>query len=332
MKRLGLLLLFLVVALDVLRGEAQTPGKVHRVSFILTDSPIAKMMGPEPAHAPFRAFLHEMRGRGYVEGQNLILARRSLEGRYERASEVVAELIRLKVDVIVSLLTPVIRDVRRVTTTVPIVMAASSAPVEAGLVASLARPGGNVTGLTSDTGPELEGKRLEILKEGVRGVSRVAFIGTSADWENERGQGARAAARALGLTLFLAEHGLNDYTGAFGVIARERPDALVTSFTPHHYVHRRLIIEFAAKNRLPAMYSFREFVEAGGLISYGADLRDNFRRAAIYVDRILKGAKPGDLPIEQPTKFELVVNMKTAKALGLTIPQTFLMRADEVIK
>jgi putative ABC transport system substrate-binding protein len=323
--------LFLVFALlaMALPGEAQQPGKVYRVGVMLSSSPVAEMMGPNPPLAPFRAFLHEMRDRGYVEGQNLVLERRSLEGRFERASEVVAELVRLKVDVIVTVSA---RDAKRVTTTVPIVMVAGSTPVELGLVASLARPGGNVTGLTIDTGPEIDGKRLEILKEALPRLSRVAFIGTSGDWESERGQGARAAARALKLTLFLAEHAPNDYAGAFGVIARGRADAIFTSQSPLHFAYRRLIAEFAAKNRLPGMFYSREFVEAGGFMSYGVDLRDLFRRAAIYVDRILKGAKPGDLPIEQPTKFELVINLKTARALGLTIPQTFLFRADEVIQ
>ncbi len=242
------------------------------------------------------------------------------------------ELVRLKVEVIVVPVNSMVRDAKRVTTAVPIVMAGSNAPVEAGLVASLARPGGNVTGLTTDTGPELEAKRLELLKEGLPRVSRVAYVGTKADWASERGLSIRAAARALGVNVFLAEHGPNDYTDAFSVISREHADALITSNTPHHFAHRRLIAEFALKDRLPSMSRYREFVEAGGLMSYAADGRDNYRRAAVYVDKILKGAKPADLPLEQPTKFELVINLKTAKALGLTIPPSLLQRADQVIE
>ena len=312
--------------------STQQMGKTYRVGLILTTSPVAAMAGPNPAHSLTRTFVHEMRDRGYVEGQNFVLERRSLEGKAERGPEVVADLVRLKVDVIVVPVNSIVRDAKRVTTVIPIVMAGSSAPVETGLVASLARPGGNITGLTTDTGPELEAKRLAFLKEGLPRVSRVAYVGTKADWASEGGLGTRAAARALTVNLFLAEHGPNDYTGAFSVVSREHADALITSNSPHHFAYRRLIAEFSLKNRLPSMSRYREFVEAGGLMSYAADARENYRRAAIYVDKILKGAKPGDLPIEQPTKFELVINLKTAKALGLTIPPSVLVRADETIE
>jgi ABC-type uncharacterized transport system substrate-binding protein len=333
MRRIGLaVILTLSLSLVSLAVEAQQAGKTYRVGLILTTSPVAVMAGPNPAHPFTRAFLDEMRNRGYVEGQNFSLERRSLEGNAERGSEVVAELVRLKVEVIVVPVNSIVRDAKRVTTAVPIVMAGSSAPVEAGLVASLARPGGNVTGLTTDTGPELEAKRLQILKEVLPHVSRVAYVGTKADWASEPGLSMRAAARALAVNVFLAEYGPNDYTGAFNVTSREHADAVITSNAPHHFAHRRLIAEFALKNRLPSMSRYREFVEAGGLMSYAADARDNYRRAAIYVDKILKGAKPADLPVEQPTKFDLVINLKTAKALGLTIPQTQLQRADEVIQ
>jgi putative tryptophan/tyrosine transport system substrate-binding protein len=281
---------------------------------------------------PFNSgFRREMRDRGYVEGQNVFLELRSVEGQVERASEVVAELVRVKVDVILIAGPEMTRQAQRVTTTVPIV-AFVRAPVEEGLVVSLARPGGNITGLTNDTGPELQGKLLGLLRDCVPKVRRVAYLGRRVEWEGPGGVSARATARAWGLGLFLAEPSPNDYTRAFESIVRERPDAMMISRDVTHYRHRRLIAEFAARNRLPSMGSYREFAEAGGLLSYGHDIKDIYRRVAIYVDKILKGAKPADLPIEQPTKFELVINARTAKALGLTIPPSLLARADQVIE
>jgi putative ABC transport system substrate-binding protein len=266
-----------------------------------------------------------------VEGQNFILELRSVEGQMARASEVAAEVVRLNVDVIVTATPEITRQAQRATATVPIVMF-SRAPVEEGLVVSLARPGGNITGLTNDTGPDLQGKLLELLREGVPKLRRVAYLGPRAEWEGPGGMSARGAAGALGLNLFLAEPSPNDYTGAFDLIARERPDAIIISQDATHYPHRRLIAEFAAKKKLPTMGSYREFVEAGGLMSYGHDSRDIYRRIAIYVDKILNGAKPADLPVEQPTKFELVISLKTAATLGLTIPQSLRVRADEIIR
>jgi putative ABC transport system substrate-binding protein len=314
-----------------LTADAQAVGKVFRVGLIAI-SPVAGIMS-DPTHPYNSGFRREMRDRGYVEGKNLILELRSLEGRLERASEVVAELVHLNVnvDVIVTAGPEMTRQAQRVTTTVPIVMF-SRAPVEEGLVASLARPGGNITGLTNDTGPDLQGKRLELLREGVPKLRRVAYLGLKAEWEARGGMSARAAARTWALALFLAEPSPNDYTGAFDLIARERPDAIIISQDALHFPHRRLIAEFAARNKLPSMSSYREYVEAGGLMSYGHDSQDIYRRVAIYVDNILKGAKPADLPVEQPTTFELVINLKTAKALGLTIPQSLLLRADHVVQ
>jgi putative ABC transport system substrate-binding protein len=312
--------------------DAQQPGKVYRVGLIFTTSPVSEMAGPEPVHPLARAFLHTLRSLGYVEGQNLVLERRSAEGKFERFPEIVAELVRLKTDVIVTAGNPTAQAAKQVTTTVPIVMATSDSPVEAGLVASLGRPGGNITGLTTNTGPEIEGKRLELLRDALPKISRVAYLRMKTDWESPTGESVKAVAKALNVTLLHAEHTPNEYAGAFTVIARQRPDALFVARSAPQYAQRRLIVEFAVKNRLPGMYGWREFVEAGGLISYGASASDLFRRAAGYVDKILKGAKPADLPIEQPTKFELVINLKTAKALGLTIPQSILIRADEVIR
>jgi ABC-type uncharacterized transport system substrate-binding protein len=201
-----------------------------------------------------------------------------------------------------------------------------------GLVASLARPGGNVTGVTGTAGPEIEGKRVELLKEALPKIRRVAFLGTKPDWEDPFGKSTQAAARALRVTLLHAEHTPDDYADAFARIVRERPDALLVPNTTSNFARRRLIVDFATKSRLPGMYYVRNFTEAGGLMSYGPDFRDHFRRAAAFVDKILRGAKPADIPVEQPTKFELVINLKTAKALGLTIPQSVLSRADEVIQ
>ena len=186
--------------------------------------------------------------------------------------------------------------------------------------------------MTADTGPDVEGKRLELLKEGLSKLRWVAYLGAKSEWEGPGGRGMRAAAKALGLTLFLAEPRLNDYASAFNLVAGKRPDAIIISQDTIHHPHRRLIAEFAARNSLPSMSAYREFVEAGCLMSYGIDHQDIYRRIAAYVDKILKGAKPADLPVEQPTKFELVINLKTAKALGLTIPPSLLARADELIQ
>ena len=310
-------------------AEARAVGKVTRVG-VIAISPLAGIVS-DPTHPINSGFRREMRDRGYAEGQNFILELRSVEGKMERASEIVAELVRLNVDVIVTATPEMTPQAQRVTTTVPIVTF-SRAPVEEGLVVSLARPGGNITGLTNDTGPDLQGKLLELLREGVSKLRRVAYLGARAEWDGPGGMSARAAAGARGLTLLLAEPSPNDYTRAFDLIARERPDAVIISQDATHYPHRRLIAEFAARNRLPSIGSYREFVEAEGLMSYGHDGGDIYRRVAIYVDKILRGAKPAELPIEQPTKFELVINLKTAKALNLTIPPSLLLRAERLIE
>jgi len=310
-------------------AEAQQAGKVYRVGYIAA-TPVV-VIKSDPTNPFNSGFRREMRERGYVEGQNLVLELRSHEGSFERASEIVAELIRLNVDLIVTTGPEATRQAKQATTTVPIVMY-SRAPVEEGLVANLARPGRNITGVTNDTGPDLEGKRLGLLREGLVKLHQAAYLGAKAEWEGPGGIRMRASARALGLSLFLAEPRPNDYTGAFDLIARKRSDAIIISQGSNHYPHRRLIVEFAAKNSLPSMSTYKEFVEAGGLMSYGIDSQDILRRIAVYVDKILKGAKPADLPIEQPTKFELVINLKTAKALGLTIPPSLLARADQVIE
>jgi putative ABC transport system substrate-binding protein len=290
------------------------------------------MIGPDPVHPLVRSFLDGLRALGYVQGRNLVFEPRSAEGKFERFREILEELVSLKVDVLVVAGNPMTKRAKEVTNIVPIVMNFVNDPVTDGLVASLARPGGNVTGLTGTVGPEIEGKRVELLKEALPKIRRVAFLGTKPDWEDPFGKSTQAAAQAVRVTLLHAEHTPDDYADAFARIVRERPDALLVPNTTSNYARRLLIVDFATKSRLPGMYPFREYTEAGGLMSYGIDFRDQFRRVAVYVDKILKGAKPADLPVEQPTKFELVINLKTAKALGLTIPQSVLIRADQVIE
>jgi putative ABC transport system substrate-binding protein len=265
-----------------------------------------------------------MRELGYVEGENLVIERRyAPEGQPDQLPELAADLVRLKVDVIVAggSLTP--HAAKSATTTLPVVITNHGDPVGSGLVVSLARPGGNITGL-SLLSPELVGKQLELLKKAIPRIVRMAVLWNPTSRTHPRMLNeAEAPARSLGLRLErLSASGLADYDGAFVAMNRARADALLVLGDPIFWYQRSRIVELATKHRLPGMFGQREYVEAGGLMSYGANLLDNFRRVATYVDKILKGAKPGDLPIEQPTKFELVINSKTAKALGLTIAQS----------
>ena len=314
-------------------ARAQQAGKVHRVALILTSAQISDMVGPDPIGPVTRAFVHTLRALGYVEGQNLVLERRSAEGRYERFGEIVAELVGRNVDVIVTAgSNELAQAAKRATSTVPIIMVNSIDPVEAGIIASLARPGGNITGFTVHAGPAIEAKRLQLLKEAVPLATRVAFLATKSGWEGPEGTAVRTAAPTLGVTMVLAEHTPTHFADAFALIARDRPHALFMGRTLGNIANRKLVADFALQQRLPGMYAWREFVDAGGLMSYGTSNTDLFRRAAARVDKILKGAKPADLPVEQPTKFEFVLNLKTAKALGLTIPPLVLAQADEVIE
>ena len=301
------------------------PAKVPRVGLF--------GLGSAESSPFFEALRQGLRERGWVEGQNIAFEDRTTVGHYSRLPDVAAELVRLRVDVIVTLGTTPALAARKATGTIPIVTTTGSDPVEMGLATSLARPGGNVTGLTS-SGRELIGKRIELLKETLPGLSRIAVL-----WNPESRtqlgslRNAEAAARSLGLHVQPVEvHRPEDLEKAFSSMAHKRPEALVLAPSNMFRAHRARIVELAARHRLPATFSDRGFVEAGGLMSYGPDDEAIFRQLANYVDRILKGAKPGDLPIEQPTKFELVINMKTAKALGLTIPPSLLARADEVIQ
>jgi putative ABC transport system substrate-binding protein len=310
-----------------LAAEAQTAGKMYRMGYIQTATP--------DEQAPLTKALDEgLRELGYVEGRNIVFERRFAWGKQERLPALAAELVRLNVDVIVTGGNPVIAAVKQATSTIPVVMAASRDPVGTGFIASLARPGGNITGLTSDAGPEILGKRLELLKEAVPRASRVALLWNPLPPGAETFRKAvEGAARKLGVSLQAVEvRGRDEFEGAFAAMARERADAVVVQPDPVFFTARAQVVLLATKHRLPAVFHAREFVEIGGLMSYGSSLAYQFRRAAVYVDKILKGAKPGDLPVEQPTKFELVINFKTAKALGLTIPQSILARADEVIQ
>jgi len=277
----------------------------------------------------FRQGLREL---GYIEGQTVVIDYRSAEGKPDRLAAVASELARLPVDVIVTFGTAAAYAAKEATTTIPIVIMVGD-PVRSGLVTNLARPGGNITGYTV-LGPDIAAKRLQLLKEAFPTISRVAFL-----WNPKNASHAayleewKSAAPGLGVKmLFVAVSSSDEFDSAFAAMMRERPDAFTMSADPLHQLHIGWIIEFLAKNRLPAMYMLRENVIAGGLMSYGASVPDLFRRAASYVHKILQGTNPADLPVQQPVKFELVINLKTAKALGSTIAESFLLRADEVIE
>jgi putative ABC transport system substrate-binding protein len=302
--------------------EAQQAKHVPRIGFLNLRP------GANAWDAAFQQGLHEL---GWVEGQNIAFEYRWAAGRVDRLPALAEELVRLPVDVLVAGATPVIQAAKHATTTIPIVMAISADAVDAGLVKSLAHPGENVTGLSFlDT--ELSAKRLELLKEALPQLSRVALLrhvtSTTAALH-----AVEAAGRSLGLLLQVqAVQGPEDFDQAYRAMRQEGSEALNVLASPILFAHRKTLIELAAQHRLPAVYQWREFVEEGGLMSYAASPADMYRRAATYVDKILKGAKPGDLPVEQPMKFELVINLKTAKALGITIPPTLLFQADEVIR
>jgi putative ABC transport system substrate-binding protein len=305
-------------------AQAQQPGKVYRIGFLSTN--------PPEAYA-WNALLDGLRERGYIEGRNIVFERRFSEGKAERFPEFAAEMVRLKADIIIVTTTPAAFAAKNATQTIPIIIPTALDPVGAGLVASLARPGGNITGLSS-LAPELSGKRLELLKEVVPGMTRVAVLWNPANPANASvWKETQAAARALGLQLQSQEvRGAQDLDSAFALTAKARADALLVLSDSLINMHRQQIIEFVTQKHLPSVFASTEGVMAGGLMSYGPSLPDRYRRTAYYVDRILKGAKPADLPVEQPTKFEFVINLKAAKQIGLTIPPNVLARADKVIK
>jgi len=325
--RLATAVVLLLLAAPLAPAAAQPSEKVPRVGVL---NPRTR----SDASPQIEAFVQGLRELGWVDGKNIVIEYRWAEGRSDRLPDLAAELVRLKVDVIFAANTSVALAAKNATGTIPIVMATGGDPVGLGLVASLARPGGNVTGLSFSVGMETVGKGLELLKETVPKVRRVAVLSNPANPSQALAiKNVSDAARAVRVQLQLLEaRGPNEFDNAFVAMVRERAEALLVVLDPFFTFHRAQLRDLAAKNRLPAMYGSREYPEAGGLMSYGADFRHSFRRSATYVDKILKGAKPADLPIEQPTRFELVINMRTAKALGLTIPQSLLLRADQVIE
>jgi putative ABC transport system substrate-binding protein len=305
-------------------SQGQQARKTHRIGILSAASEVPQIHG---------AFYQYLRERANVEGSSILLERRFADGNTDRLPEFASELVALKVDVIVSASTPAVVAAKKVTTSIPIVMVNVPDPVATGLVASLARPGANITGLSS-LAVDLSGKRLELLKEAVPKLSRVAVVWNSED----RGmtlisKQIQAAAVPLGLTIQPAGvRDPNDLTGALAKMSQERPDALFTIADRLTALHEKQLLEFALQNRLAAMFEDEVFVNAGGLMAYGPDRPGMWRRAAVYVDRILKGTKPADLPVEQPAKFDFVINLKTAKQIGIKIPPDVLARADKVIK
>jgi putative tryptophan/tyrosine transport system substrate-binding protein len=323
----SILVAMVLLALGVI-AEAQQPKRVPRIGY-LNDSPLGSF--PKIRAEAFRQGLREL---GYEEGKNIIIEWRYGDGKQDRVSDPAAELVRLKVEVIVTGGPISTRRAKEATVTIPIVMAQDADPVGSGFVASLARPGGNITGL-STLAPELNGKRLDLLREIVPKLSRVAVLGTSTQPGNEQSlKEVELAAKAFGVKLqYLNVLSSKDVDTAFRAATKGRADAVLMLLAgPVFNPSRTPIIELAVKNRLPVIYRNRVDVEAGGLVSYGVDLTNLYRRAATYVNKILKGAKPADLPVEQPIKFEFIINLKAAKQIGLTIPPNVLVRADKVIK
>jgi putative ABC transport system substrate-binding protein len=324
-RRLALAALGLSLVAAPISTEAQKAAKVYRIGVLDT--------APTLPNANIDAFRNRLRELGYVEGQNVVLEYRSAGGRPNAFPALAEELVRLKVDLILTRGTAAVTAAKNATSTIPIVMATSGDPLGAGVVSGLARPGGNVTGVSAQT-VEVSGKRIQLLKEAIPGIRRIAAIldkGTGLvpqQWGS-----TEQSARSMGLEPHLVEiTKAEDLGPAFDAAVKHRADAVVVGLGPIMQSNVGRVVELATKRRLPAAFFSREFVEAGGLMAYGVSYPDAYRRAATYVDKIFKGAKPADLPIEQPTKFELVLNLKTAKALGITIPHAVLLRADEVLR
>jgi putative ABC transport system substrate-binding protein len=314
-----------------LAAEGQQAGKVWRVGFLSPG-------GAEQDSSLWAPLREGLRERGWAEGQNLVFERRYAEGNYDRLPDLAVELVRLKLDLLVARGGPAALAAKREAATLPIVIWGATDPVGIGLVQSLARPGGNITGLSDDQGPEVVGKRLQLLKEVAPRISKVAVFArvppsTAAPRIDSYEKAWEAGAQALGLQLRIWRlRGPDDIDKAFTTMLREGFGALDVTYVVITWTHRQKILDLAVRHRLPAIYWHRTYALDGGLMAYGEDEREVPRRLAVYVDKILKGAKPGDLPVEQPTKFELVINLKTAKALGLTLPQSVLGRADEIIQ
>jgi putative ABC transport system substrate-binding protein len=306
-------------------AQAQQPAKIPKIGWLAAGSP----SGVAPLVGAFRQGLRQL---GYVEGKNLVIEFRYAEGKFDRLPDLAAEIVHLKVDVIVVASTPAIQAVKQATVTIPIVMVGPGDPVGLGLIASLARPGGNLTGL-SFLSTELTGKRLELLKEAFPKISRVAVLQTTASAQEQAVKESEVGAQTLRIQIQPVQvQSPDDFENAFLAITKRRAGAILVLRSPLVRTHATRIMDFAEKKRLPTMYDDRLFVEAGGLMSYGTNTLDFYSRAATYVDKILKGTKPADLPVEQPMKFELVINLKAAKQIGLTIPPNVLARAEKVIR
>ncbi len=330
----GAILILALLAVPSPSYEQQV-GKFYRIGYLSADPSTTDQT---PHHCPiqgspnWQAWVEGLRERGYIPGQNLLIECRWTEGREERAPALASELVSLKVDLLIAYGTVQVRAAQQATSEIPIVMVGVIEPVRRGLIASLAHPGGNVTGLTDTVGMQQEGKRLELLKEVVPKLSRVAVLGHFPPdplFREER----EAAARALGLTL--QDYGVRtpeEFAGAFAAMTTARAEALFVVPNPFWEGHEQRIVDLAAQSRLPAIYHGRGFVDAGGLMNYEADIPAIYRRLGSYVHKIFHGARPGDLPVEQPSKFDLVINLKTAKTLGLRIPPTLLIQAEEVIQ
>ena len=328
MKKAAVPSILIVAILLAVAGiaEAQQPKKISRIGFLIGSSPTA-------IAARIEAFRQGLRDLGYVEGKNIVIEWRYAEGKLDRLPALAAELVRLKIDIIGTGSPATTRAAKEATVTIPIVMAQDTDPVANGFVASLARPGGNITGL-STLAPELSGKQLELLKETVPRLSRVAVLGNSTVPGNAQAlKEMELAAGAFKVQLqYVDVLDLKDIETAFRAVSKGRADAVLVLGNPIFLSQRIQITDLAVKSRLPAIYERPEYVDDGGLMTYGVNINELYRRAATYVDKILKGAKPADLPVEQPTKFELVINLKTAKQIGLAIPPNVLARADKVIK
>jgi len=326
-SRLAALVAVLTLLVGAVIADAQQSGNVPRIGWLGFPT-------REAARAYVQVFQQGLKDLGWVEGRNITIEWRFADGKPEHLPALMAELIQLRVDMIVVPSTPPSLIAKQATTSIPIVTVGGGDPVELGLAASLARPGGNVTGLTSTMGPEIAGKQLEVLKETVPKVSRMAVLWNPATPGNALAlKEAEIAARTLGVQLERVEaRRLGDLDGVFREMSKKHAGSLLILGDVLFTTHRARLADLTVKNRLPALYGDRQFAEAGGLASYGVNILTNFYRAATYVDKILKGAKPSDLPVEQPTKFSLVINFKTAKALGLTVPSSLLLRADHIIQ
>jgi putative tryptophan/tyrosine transport system substrate-binding protein len=323
-----------LVAGSIGQAWAQRPGRVDRIAIVHASSPVADISetGGNPL---YRVFFEELRRLGHVEGTNLAIERYSGGGRTDHYAELVGEVVRRKPDVVFANTSPLVRQFKDATATIPIV-GITADPVAYGIVASLARPGGNVTGVSVDAGLEVWGKRLETLREVLPSLARVGLLTFRVSWEGPQGQALRMAAKGPGISVLGPP--LDDpvqapeYRRVFSAMVQAQVDALVVGDAAQNYTNRQLIVDLAEANRLPALYPYRDFVDLGGLMAYAVDIRDLWRRAASYVDRILRGEKPIDIPIYQATTFHLIINVRSAKGLGLVVPPSLLARADEVIE